>query len=140
MPMRYADCHSDRKHYGKGKCKPCYDVYYRKLNPGYHKQTYQDWVARHPEGELTKHVRRAYGISLDEYKAILSKGCAICGTMERLGLDHNHITNVNREALCWRHNIALGKCNDDPEELRALAEYLERHEITSKIREISRVA
>ena len=49
----------------------------------------------------------------------------------KLGLviDHDHNTGEVRGLLCNGCNIALGQCRDDPEVLRALADYLERDKI-----------
>ena len=50
--------------------------------------------------------------------------CNICGTTHNLHIDHCHKTNKIRGYLCFKHNTAIGKFNDDVEELRAAIEYL----------------
>ena len=50
--------------------------------------------------------------------------CNICGTTHNLHIDHCHKTNKIRGYLCRNHNTALGKFNDDVEELRSAIEYL----------------
>lgn len=72
-------------------------------------------------------VKARFGLTLDEYDAILAHGCAICGTDEQLVLDHDHQSGKIRDALCSRCNAALGMLADDPERARAAARYLEEH-------------
>jgi hypothetical protein len=76
------------------------------------------------------HLRRAYGISIKDYNAILaSQGnrCAICRAEadETLTVDHCHVTGRVRGLLCSPCNRALGFFEDSPERLRRAAEYLE---------------
>lgn len=92
-------------------------------------------------------LRRAYGISVDEYDAMVavqSGKCASCGcapptsfdrnpeTGYRLGpqttldVDHDHATGRVRGLLCNRCNRGIGVFADSPERLRLAAAYLER--------------
>lgn len=54
--------------------------------------------------------------------------CATCGTAADLFVDHCHATDKIRGALCRSCNLALGMVKDQPELLRTLAAYLERHQ------------
>lgn len=86
-----------------------------------------------------RHIKSRYGISSEEYEAILdAQGgvCAVCrqpnsqfdqrvGRERKLHVDHDHETGAVRGLLCSRCNNALGSAGDDPERLRALAVYLE---------------
>ncbi|HVJ27784.1 MAG TPA: endonuclease VII domain-containing protein [Vicinamibacterales bacterium] len=75
-----------------------------------------------------RHIKNKYGITLEEYYAILARGCAICGATEtRLCLDHDHVSGKVRDALCNSCNVGLGSFVDDPARLRAAATYLEAH-------------
>jgi len=75
-----------------------------------------------------------YGITKDEYEAMLAGQdgrCAICrvdtpGGKGGWHVDHDHDTKVIRGLLCHHCNIGVGQFKDDPEILRAAADYLER--------------
>lgn len=53
--------------------------------------------------------------------------CAICKDKSSLVLDHCHQSGQIRQALCNGCNVALGMAKDDPETLRAMADYIEKH-------------
>lgn len=75
-----------------------------------------------------------YGITKDEYEAMLAGQdgrCAICRTTEPKGkggwhVDHCHDSGKIRGLLCHFCNFVLGNAKDNPEILRAAADYLER--------------
>jgi len=78
-------------------------------------------------------LRRRYGITLAEYKAMVAAQdgcCAICGERPeaRMHVDHDHDTGMIRQLLCPPCNAALGGARDRPDLLRAMADYLERHQ------------
>lgn len=85
------------------------------------------YAAKNREARWAYDIRRRFGLSLDEYRAILARGCAICGSHERVCLDHDHATGQVRDALCVPCNSTLGFMQDSPERLRAAADYLEEH-------------
>jgi hypothetical protein len=93
--------------------------------------------------ELRRYKRNSYlkttfGITLDQYEELLSRQggvCAVCGspdTMTRRGkhtsldVDHDHATGQVRAILCSGCNSSLGLLKEDPERIRALAEYIEQ--------------
>ncbi|WP_431832476.1 endonuclease VII domain-containing protein [Brucella melitensis] len=100
----------------RSHCKPCHYTYYKK---DYSKAREMN-------------LKRLYGITLEEYEAMLLKQdgvCAICGLTERvegraLAVDHCHATGAVRGLLCSACNIALGKFEDDTERLRKAITYL----------------
>ncbi len=79
-------------------------------------------------------LKRAYGITLDQYNAMLtaqSFACAICEVPFGMGpkdthVDHCHGTGRVRAILCHGCNNMLGRARDQADLLRRGAEYLER--------------
>jgi hypothetical protein len=74
------------------------------------------------------HLKRKYGLTLEEFDALLASrggGCAICGKAGADNVDHDHRTGRVRGILCWNCNIAIGQLEDDSDRARAMAEYLD---------------
>lgn len=84
-----------------------------------------------------RHAARRVGISPETYRMIaeIQKGeCAVCfASHPKLFLDHDHETGNVRGLLCPKCNIALGQADDDPDRLRALAEYVESHKAIAEL-------
>jgi hypothetical protein len=81
-------------------------------------------------GYRTYHLSRRYGITAEEADHLLEKQagmCAICGVALASHVDHDHETGAVRELLCFNCNGGLGQFKDDPDVLRAAADYVERH-------------
>jgi len=137
---------------GKTKlCKKCHAKHqeeWRKANPELWKTTVtkarKKWEQKQKEkfGEYwgsSRHRKRRYGITLDQYNALFLKQnglCAIChrpetetdsrtGRIKSLHVDHNHETTEIRGLLCLSCNGAIGLMKDNPAILRSGAEYLE---------------
>jgi hypothetical protein len=72
-------------------------------------------------------IRDRYGLDAMhlEERRLAGDGCDVCGSAERVCIDHCHNSGVLRGLLCQPCNQALGFANDDPARLRALADYLE---------------
>lgn len=106
----------------------------------------QEWRAREraagrtgqfrkpPEEPHDYYVRFYYGITGDEYNAMLAQQngcCAICQTppteSRRLCVDHCHTTGAVRGLLCDRCNVGIGKFNDDPALVAVALEYLTKN-------------
>ena len=87
------------------------------------------------ERRLDRHLRRSYGITLDQYNERLrdqSSRCAIChvsSTLLREGLcvDHDHTTGLIRGLLCRNCNLAVGNMMDSATIAASAAAYLARH-------------
>jgi hypothetical protein len=84
---------------------------------------------RHKRSELMK----AFGINADQYEAMLNEQnhvCAICSKQDicnrDLAVDHCHTTKRVRGLLCTNCNMALGKFQDDLQNLLNAVEYLKR--------------
>lgn len=90
----------------------------------------------HPAARETAraaHLLRTYGISRDQYEALLvDQGgvCAICGqperTTRRMAVDHDHKTGKIRGILCHGCNTGLGAMREKAEVMAAAIRYLER--------------
>lgn len=88
--------------------------------------------AKNPTRRKELRLRRDYGVSLDEYRRRYAEqggACLICRepcpTGKELAVDHDHQTGAVRGLLCAGCNLGLGNFRDDPQRLRAAAEYLE---------------
>lgn len=91
------------------------------------------------------HLRRKYGLSIEQYEALLAQqegGCAVCGGLNRgrhLEVDHDHACcpgdtscgGCVRGLLCGPCNKAIGQLRDDAALLRAAADYLEASRVGS---------
>lgn len=82
-----------------------------------------------PEGQkaLKAYRSRRYGLSVAERDEMFSRGCEICGSHDRMCIDHCHDTGKVRGPLCGRCNSGIGFLRDDPALARAAAAYLEKH-------------
>ena len=84
-------------------------------------------------------LRRRYGLTPEQYEAKLADQngvCMICGqppnpegvrAASRLHQDHDHATGRNRDLICLNCNRGIGYLKDNPDLLRVVAEYIERH-------------
>ena len=87
------------------------------------------------QAERAGHLRRKYGITVEQYEEMLaSQGgcCAICRREPRpdisLHLDHDHQSGQLRGILCFRCNNALGDFDDDPTLIGAALAYLRSYQ------------
>lgn len=98
-------------------CKGCQAAYMRA------------YLKRNPEAaEKNRQKSKAarFGLTLEEvaeYEKV--RACEVCGSTEKLCIDHNHTTGEIRGILCSGCNTALGLAKDNPTTLRALADYLD---------------
>ena len=108
---------------------------FRILNKEYLQRYYKEYdVINKDLRKLTGrkgHLRRKYGITLDDYNRMFSeqKGrCAICGKQEeKLHVDHSHKTNKVRSLLCFHCNAGLGHFEENIELLNNAIEYIKCH-------------
>lgn len=97
------------------------------------------------DDDHTYNLKNLYGLTLGEHEKILaSQGgvCKVCHKLElrrhkdggavALHVDHDHETGAVRGLLCHKCNIGLGSFDDNPERLRAAADYIERHRARRK--------
>ena len=89
------------------------DKIYPKNNAHYHSLTPEQKTLRNRKQQVS-----LYGLTLEDYDAILEKQdsvCAICSKKPpgNLHIDHNHQTSEVRGLLCGKCNRAIGLLNDD---------------------------
>ncbi len=106
-------------------------------NPERHREN-QRRMRSTPEGKERQragHLKRKYGITLEQYDKLLARQggrCAICRREPRpdisLHLDHDHESGQLRGILCFRCNNALGDFDDDPTLLWAALGYLRSYQ------------
>ena len=93
----------------------------------------------HPELYRDSTFKQHHGVTRAEADRMIdAQGgvCAICGNppcgtrtpAHRLHVDHDKVTGQIREMLCHRCNLSLGHAKHDPQRLRAMADYLEKHQ------------
>ena len=103
------------------------------------------WRKNNKERHDTRHkdynLKKTYGISLEQYNAMLTAQnsvCAVCGEastithksdgrLHSLCVDHDHETGAVRALLCARCNTLLELIEQNPRRLAALEKYLEQH-------------
>jgi hypothetical protein len=118
-------------------CKECSAKYYHE----YAKRR----SATDPEYAETKrryqrnwHLKKTYGISIEEYEALLKTQdghCAICpatrgaSDRESLCVDHNHITGASRALLCVRCNLSVRDLGDDLAHAEMVMAYVRKHAV-----------
>lgn len=132
------------------RCKECrnnrYNEYYKR-NPEKQKEKNDSQKENRKrfydsekgiESSRRAHLKRVFGISLEEYNEMSKKQnhlCAICGESENcyrnkvLSVDHCHKTGRIRGLLCSTCNRALGFLKDNKEILNNAIKYLEENNV-----------
>lgn len=136
--------HPTGKHGKRPRCKDCVRTensqYYHKPLVGRYathgekiKASVRRWNRKN-DNKRRRNLRERYGISVEEYEALLEKQdhkCAICGKEvdegRRLAVDHDHQTGRVRGIIHLRCNTAIALFGESPEICRKAAEYLERN-------------
>lgn len=119
-------------------CKKCHcrkSKEYRENNLERVKAAQDRYRAANPANHRRAHLRKTYGIEMEDYEELLEAqggGCAICGREEAdavkkcLCVDHVAGTLKIRGLLCSFCNSAIGLLDHDPERLLKAVEYLAR--------------
>jgi hypothetical protein len=85
---------------------------------------------RTPEQNRTKHLKRAYNLTAEEFTyLVMEQGgvCGICGLVpSSLFVDHNHQTGEVRGLLCQKCNSGIGFLGDSLEGLEKAINYLKK--------------
>lgn len=82
-------------------------------------------------------LRSAFGISLEQYKALAASQnfcCAICGVPQaeqrrQMAVDHDHASGQIRALLCHNCNVGLGNFKDSQQILTKAIKYLHEHSL-----------
>ena len=80
------------------------------------------------ERKKVKRIERDYGITYQEYLDMIETQngeCKICGSKDRLCIDHDHLSGNVRGLLCGRCNSAIGFFDDNIKILKNAIKYLE---------------
>lgn len=113
-------------------------------NPDKARERSQRWRERNPGYRYKVHLRKAYGLSWDEYMAMHTSQmgmCAICkgpqtstykGRIRWLSVDHDHKAGKVRGLLCFHCNAGLGHFLDDAARVRSALSYLEAHHVSGQ--------
>jgi hypothetical protein len=110
-----------------------YDVTYLAAHRDERRAYQVAYRAAHP-GEERIYVAacaRRYGLDAEQLGA-LGNACAVCGATanpdgHRLSVDHDHVTGRVRGKLCHGCNSSIGLMGENPQRLRAAANYLENN-------------
>ena len=82
-------------------------------------------------GARKYHLKKRYGITLQEFDALITKQgflCPICLRRPAVHVDHHHASGTVRGILCEMCNGGLGQFRDNPATIESAIEYLECHE------------
>ena len=79
------------------------------------------WQQANKDKQRRSWERFAYGVTKEELGI---ESCMICGSLERLCIDHCHATNKVRGILCSKCNSGLGMFRDNIEYLAEAIKYL----------------
>jgi hypothetical protein len=116
------------------RCKPCVREDTKRRRAGVpQKQTEYTPFERYRANQRGRFNRM--GITACQYTRMRieqDERCAICREPFEMGgktppIDHCHTTGRVRGLLCTPCNVGIGGLRDNPEWLRAAAEYVERH-------------
>lgn len=107
-------------------CKDCqhrYQAAYRDTRRAEFKASNKAWAQNNKDRLYEYHLKRVYGITLADYKTMVSAQdgrCACCGKepksdhrISNLSVDHCHESGVVRGLLCNKCNLILGYFESD---------------------------
>lgn len=126
--------------HSKGLCKRCYDsVRHKKPENVARRKARHKENPNTPEYNKDKHLRQAYGITLDQYNDAVQScygQCEICENLPSgkpqlsvLHVDHCHTTQELRGLLCHPCNVGIGAFHSSIDILQSAKEYLIKHGI-----------
>ena len=111
-----------RKH-----CKQCrYQMRDREKDKLRHREYMRERRVNNPEIVRQNWERSVYGVCKEDIGVL---DCQICGSTDRLCIDHDHASGSVRGLLCTRCNFGLGMFRDDPQRLIAALVYLNKGDL-----------
>jgi hypothetical protein len=112
----------------RSTCKECDKAYHRKWYADNPEKAREQWVrASKKYDPRPSRRKRLYGLSVEEYEALLKAQnniCAICKAVFPDSVDHDHKTKKVRGLLCGNCNKGLGLLGDSIESLEDALNYL----------------
>lgn len=127
-------CHPERKAWAKGLCRSCYYKPYIKKR----KEEGVTWPS-HTPGAKKQASLKSLGWTLEMFEETLVEQhnkCAICSkelnldkkqNSSRACADHEHVKPPKpRGILCTNCNAMIGQAQENPQILRAAADYIEK--------------
>jgi hypothetical protein len=108
-----------------GQCKKCLNAFNLKKYYG----ATEEQVLKRKENNLRTHLNRKYGLTLENFSAMILKQnnkCKICSfdMKDDPQVDHNHITSNVRGLLCRSCNMSLGLLKENTETLYKMISYI----------------
>lgn len=90
------------------------------------------WTSKNRQSISHKSRASKYKMTSEQLTELLASGCAVCGGMKNLQVDHDHACcpseytcgGCTRECLCGRCNRMLAQSGEDINRLRAGIQYL----------------
>lgn len=110
-------------------CKECCKIRAKgryRLNAEKCKSDMKKWRKNNVEINKAIKAKSSFGISREDYFK-LKKICVICGSKEKLCIDHSHQTSRIRGMLCSSCNKGLGFFKDNPILLNRASDYILGH-------------
>jgi len=91
-----------------------------KRNPGYFTSD------RRKKSKAASFLKRKYGLSQDDYKALVDRYpvCPLCNQRKKLCVDHDHSSGVVRGLLCLSCNFKVGHYENVKEDITRIEAYL----------------
>lgn len=118
-------------------CLPASTIRYNEWkvkHPNAIKEQAARWRKNNPERKKFHgrkyELKKQYGITIEEYEAMVAAQggrCAICERKpnDKLCVDHDHKTNEVRGLLCRKCNLGLGGFEDDAASLLSAERYIQ---------------
>jgi hypothetical protein len=98
-------------------------------NPNMGQKRLYDTPEKLKRAKINSHFKHKYGITVEQYDLMVKEQnglCAICQKLEKLFVDHCHITGKIRGLLCLKCNLMLGSAVDNLDILNNGISYLKK--------------